>query len=53
MHEIIAFVSDCVDILVAELHCNLPELYLSYTMITLLFVYVSSVFYKPLVIFCS
>lgn len=27
MHEIIAFVSDCVDVLVAELHCNLPELY--------------------------
>lgn len=25
MHEIIAFVSDCVDILVAESHYNLPE----------------------------
>lgn len=25
MHEIIAFVSDCVDILIAESHYNLPE----------------------------
>lgn len=35
MHDIIAFVSDCVDILVAELHCNLPELYNDHIIISL------------------